>query len=100
MKRLKKNQGEGDTEDALQLPDPDGPRDPERKSRLSAMQSMGAFVACLMVLSVLFSVLVVLRDPPSDGVPPEERVVQVKSQKGIFLFFSYFIRANLGLRSA
>ncbi|XP_010471531.1 PREDICTED: fucosyltransferase 3-like [Camelina sativa] len=38
------------------------------KPSLSSMKSMGLLLAVLMVASVMFSLSVVLRDPPSDGV--------------------------------
>lgn len=52
-------------------------RDVDRKC--GHIRMMGIFVACLMVLSVVFSVSVVLRDPPSDGLWAfaEARVLQI-----------------------
>ncbi|PKI33757.1 hypothetical protein CRG98_045855 [Punica granatum] len=87
MKRREKNQSGGE-EVTMKLSDGNGlisSRDPERKNGVNTMRVMGAFVACLMVSSVFFSLSVVLRDLPSDGVPSEERVleVDVKSQKEI-----------------
>lgn len=43
-------------------------KDSYRKSGLSSMKIMGIFVVFLMVFSVLFSVSLVLKDPPSDDV--------------------------------
>lgn len=47
------------------------------------MRLMGILVVCLMVVSVLFSVSVVLRDPPSDGVwaSEETKFFQVNPRK-------------------
>lgn len=86
MKRREKNLGVGE-ETPVKLADPNGltsSRDGEERSGLNTMRVMGAFVACLMILSVFFSLSVVLRDPPSDGIPPNERVheVNVISEKG------------------
>lgn len=67
MKRLRRN-----SEDPSKPSDPGIPslysRDLDRKCGNSSMRLMGVFVVCLMVISVVFSVCVVLRDPPSDGV--------------------------------
>ncbi|XP_047969616.1 galactoside 2-alpha-L-fucosyltransferase-like [Salvia hispanica] len=41
---------------------------PERKCGFNPMNLMGVLAALVMALSVLFSVSVVLRDPPSDGL--------------------------------
>lgn len=84
MKRFKKNPSDDDTE---KLPDFDThtvPRDPDMKLGLSFMRAMGILVVCLMVFSVLFSVSVVLKDPPSDGVleASETRVIQLGVNKG------------------
>ncbi|GMP33429.1 hypothetical protein CsSME_00006749 [Camellia sinensis var. sinensis] len=58
-------------------------RVPETKWGLNPLKLMGVFVACLMGLSVLFSVSVILRDPLSDGiwVGAEARVLEVKPQQ-------------------
>ncbi|KAJ7956419.1 galactoside 2-alpha-L-fucosyltransferase-like [Quillaja saponaria] len=82
IKRFKK----GPDDDPVKLSDLDSHvvlRDTDRKCGLSSMRLMGVFVVCLMLLSVLFSVSVVLRDPPSNGVSevPEARVFQVKASE-------------------
>ncbi|KAJ7978448.1 galactoside 2-alpha-L-fucosyltransferase-like [Quillaja saponaria] len=58
-------------------------RDTYSICELNSMRLMGVFVVCLMVLSVLFSVSLVLRGPPSNGVSevPEARVFEVKSSE-------------------
>lgn len=108
MKRLRRNPDESDPETN---PDPDGEgsfsKDQhERKCGLSSMKMMGFFVVALMIVSVVFSVSVVLQDPPSDGVlesgknvrfldvmesNKEEQVLEVQPQKGnsIFVFFFF-----------
>lgn len=98
MKRLRRNPDESDPETN---PDPDGEgsfsKDQhERKCGLSSMKMMGFFVVALMVVSVVFSVSIVLQDPPSDGVlesgknvrfldvmesSKEEQVLEVQPQK-------------------
>uniref|UniRef100_A0A5B7BGW9 Fucosyltransferase n=1 Tax=Davidia involucrata TaxID=16924 RepID=A0A5B7BGW9_DAVIN len=52
------------------------------KCGLNPMKLMGIFVACLMGLSVLFSISVILSDPPSDGIwaVAEARMLEVKPQ--------------------
>lgn len=52
-----------------------------RKYSLTLMRLMGFFVVSFMLFSVLFSLTVVLRDPPSDAVPetsPTATVFQVQ----------------------
>ncbi|XVF50087.1 hypothetical protein PTKIN_Ptkin04bG0066300 [Pterospermum kingtungense] len=97
MKRFRRNLEENDPGTN---PDPDAEglflRDQERKFGLSSMRLMGFVVVALMLLSVVFSVSVVLHDPPSDGVlesgkearfpdvlesSKEETVLEVKPQK-------------------
>ncbi|XP_050376971.1 galactoside 2-alpha-L-fucosyltransferase-like isoform X2 [Argentina anserina] len=58
-------------------------RDPDRDTRLSTMRVLGIFIACLILLSVLFSVNVVLRDPPSDAVHEASKatVLEVEPRK-------------------
>lgn len=58
----------------------------ERKCALNLMKLMGVFLLLVMGLSVLFSVSVVLRDPPSDGLwtVVDARRLDFKLQKGIF----------------
>lgn len=61
------------------------PRDPEKKLDLRLMRTMGILVVCLMIFSVLFSVSVVLKDPPSDAVleaSGDRRFVRVERNKG------------------
>lgn len=84
MKRLKKNTYDYDTESLSDFAAHFVLRDPDRKLRLSVMRIMGIFVVCLMVFSVLFSVSVVLKDPPSDGVldASETSVLHLKPDKG------------------
>ena len=55
------------------------------KCGLNMMRLMGIFVVSLMLFSVLFSVSMVLRDPPSDGVGEASSVTvfQVRQSKGI-----------------
>lgn len=50
----------------------------------NSMRMMGLAVVTLMLVSVLFSVSVVLRDPPDDGVweANEAKSFEVKSRKG------------------
>ncbi|KAK4752935.1 hypothetical protein SAY87_021733 [Trapa incisa] len=82
MKRREKNQG-GCEEAPAKLADANGmtcSRDADGKSGLSKMRVMGVLVACLMISSVFFSLSVVLRDPPSDGVPPDERVLELNAK--------------------
>ncbi|KAH7529038.1 galactoside 2-alpha-L-fucosyltransferase [Ziziphus jujuba] len=85
MKRLKKNTYDYDTESLSDFAAHFVLRDPDRKLRLSVMRIMGIFVVCLMVFSVLFSVSVVLKDPPSDGVldASETSVLHLKPDKVI-----------------
>ncbi|GKU89769.1 hypothetical protein SLEP1_g3864 [Rubroshorea leprosula] len=73
-------------------PDVDGEapflRDPERNNGFSTIRLMGILVVILMAVSVLFSVSVVLKDPPTDGVmePRKEtgaRVLDFKRQKDV-----------------
>ncbi|KAK8618142.1 hypothetical protein V6N13_116013 [Hibiscus sabdariffa] len=98
MKRLRRNPDESDPETN---PDPDGETSflkdqQERKCGLSSMRLMGFVVVALMLVSVVFSVSVVLHDPPSDGVlesakdvrfldvlesSKEQQVLEVKPQK-------------------
>ncbi|KAI8017534.1 Galactoside 2-alpha-L-fucosyltransferase [Camellia lanceoleosa] len=65
-------------------------RVPETKWGLNPLKLMGVFVACLMGLSVLFSVSVILRDPLSDGiwVGAEARILEVKPQQEEVMGFS------------
>lgn len=76
----------GDADEPSKPSDPDAPivpRDPDRKPRwLGPIRVMGVFVACLMATSVVFSVAVVLRDPPTNGVPAEGGVREVTAPKG------------------
>ncbi|KAL6181644.1 hypothetical protein ACLB2K_048295 [Fragaria x ananassa] len=59
-------------------------RDPDRNAGLGPMRVMGIFIACLILFSVLFSVNVVLRDPPSDAAVHEASkagVLEVEPRK-------------------
>ncbi|EEF47837.1 Galactoside 2-alpha-L-fucosyltransferase, putative [Ricinus communis] len=88
MKRIKKNPDS----DSGNRSDPDGQnaimRETERKCggfNLNLMRVMGILVAILMVISVVFSVSVVLKDPPSDTALESSQaanVFQVKQEKG------------------
>ncbi|XP_052179713.1 galactoside 2-alpha-L-fucosyltransferase-like [Diospyros lotus] len=57
-------------------------RAPEPKCGLNPMKLMGIFVACLMILSVLFSVSVIFNDPIYESVwiGAEARVLEVNPQ--------------------
>lgn len=88
MKRVKKNP---DSDLGTQS-DPDNGsnydnvlRDPVAQSgfEFNSMRMMGFVVVTLMLVSVLFSVSVVLRDPPDDGVweANEAKSFEVKSRK-------------------
>lgn len=60
-------------------------------SGFSSVRLMGVLLVALMVVSVLFSVSVVLRDPPDDrvGESNEARVFKVKSERGTcFMVFN------------
>lgn len=91
MKRFNKNPDD----DAERLSDLDTHRDvlkdANKKCGLNLMQLMGLFVLCLMLFSVLFSVSVVLRDPPSDGVVEASGTTffEAKLSEGIW-FVGYF----------
>lgn len=85
MKRFRRNPD--DDHDLGRHPDSDGLSvlvDPDRKLASNPLRLMGIIVVCLMVVSVLFSVSVVLSDPPSDSIwgPSEQRVLQVEPRKG------------------
>ncbi|XP_059644853.1 galactoside 2-alpha-L-fucosyltransferase-like [Cornus florida] len=83
MKRFNRNSND---HQMLSIPGKDDfPRPSETKCGSNLMKMMGIFVACLMALSVLFSVSVILRDPPSDGIwaVSEHRVLEDKSLKVI-----------------
>ncbi|KAI4335974.1 hypothetical protein L6164_014558 [Bauhinia variegata] len=69
-------------------------KDPNIKCGLNLMRLMGIFVVFLMLFSVLFSVSVILRDPPSDGVSDASPVTvfQVKDSQGSDNVFSDSIR--------
>ncbi|XP_062116589.1 galactoside 2-alpha-L-fucosyltransferase-like isoform X2 [Humulus lupulus] len=59
-------------------------RDPDRKLGFISMRAMGIVVVCLMVFSVLFSVSMVLKDPPSDAVleTSRTRVLRINTNEG------------------
>lgn len=48
------------------------------KPSLSSMKSMGLLLAVLMVASVMFSLSVVLRDPPYNGVVETDAASQLR----------------------
>ncbi|ONI08719.1 hypothetical protein PRUPE_5G196900 [Prunus persica] len=83
MKRFKQNLDGDHLSTHLDLDTRNALRDPDRKSGFSSMKVMGIFVAGLIVFSVLFSVNVVLRDPPSDAVfeTSKARVLEVEHRK-------------------
>ena len=60
--------------------------DQDIKCGINLMRLMGIFVVCLILLSVLFSVSVVLRDPPSDGVADALPTTVFRESRGIWLF--------------
>lgn len=87
MKRFKKNLDDDNDNHSEKRPDSDIHSflvDPDRKSGYNPMRLMGITVVCLMVISVLFSASVILKDPPSDGIreASQTRVLQVGSEKG------------------
>ncbi|XP_028753612.1 galactoside 2-alpha-L-fucosyltransferase-like [Neltuma alba] len=90
MKRINRNP----YDDAEKLSDSDSrdnySRDPDKKSGFNLMRLMGFFLLCLMLFSALFSVSVVLRDPPSDGVVEASSSVvsQAKQSEGLNKDFS------------
>lgn len=57
------------------------------KPTLSSMKSMGLLLAVLMAASVMFSLSVVLRDPPSDDVTETDAAsrVQLRFHQGTAL---------------
>lgn len=102
MKRLKKNPD--DDNDLARHPDSDTHIflvDPDRKLGSNPMRLMGIIVACLIVVSVLFSVSVVLSDPPSDRIwePSGKRVLEVEPRKGTCLlgFYKVLVSVRLSL---
>ncbi|GAV71529.1 XG_FTase domain-containing protein [Cephalotus follicularis] len=84
MKRLKKNPDSGRRTQS----NPDGDsynvlRDPDWTCGFNSMRLMGTLVVFLMVVSVLFSVSAVLKDPPSDSILDSKEATdfQVKAEK-------------------
>ncbi|KAI6683147.1 hypothetical protein NL676_029060 [Syzygium grande] len=77
MRRLNKNANDPDEPSKQSDPDapPTLPIDPDKRPGYGPMRVMGVFVVCLMATSVVFSLSVVLRDPPTNGVPAEGRRV-------------------------
>lgn len=85
MKRLKRNLFNNELVSGFDAQRQSVPRDSEKKLDLRLMRTMGIFVVCLMIFSVLFSVSVVLKDPPSDAVleaSGDHRFVRVERNKG------------------
>lgn len=84
MKRFKQNLDADDLSKHLDLDTRSALREPDRKSASGSMKVMGIFVAALILFSVLFSVNVVLRDPPSDAVfeTSKAAVLEVEARKG------------------
>lgn len=68
MRRFNRNPGDDAAETLSHLITP---KDLNRKCSLALMRLMGIFVVSLIVFSVLFTVSMVLRDPPSDRVAEE-----------------------------
>ena len=96
MKRVKKTPDDDD-DDLASHPDSDTHTvlvDPDRKLGSNPMRLMGIIVVCLMVVSVLFSVSVVLSDLPSDSIweLSEKRVLEVKPRKGTCLLGFYKVQ--------
>ncbi|KAF8104748.1 hypothetical protein N665_0169s0031 [Sinapis alba] len=80
MKRGKKSSNAGDPVTNSDTPTGSSEVDAMKPS-LSSMKSMGLLLAVLMVASVMFSLSVVLRDPPSDDVVESvaaSRVLQLR----------------------
>lgn len=91
MKRFKKNLDHDNHNYSEKRPDSDMHSllvDPEGKSGYNPIRLMGIAVVCLMVISVLFSASVILKDPPSDGIREamQTRVLQMGSEKGTFFY--------------
>lgn len=85
MRRLNKNVNDPDEPSKQSDPDapPTLPRDPDKRPGYGPMRVMGVLVVCLMATSVVFSLSVVLRDPPTNGVPAEgRRVHEVTAPEG------------------
>ncbi|CAH2067234.1 unnamed protein product [Thlaspi arvense] len=81
MKRGKKNSDAGDPVINSDPRTGSSELDSWMKPSLSSMKSMGLLLAVLMVASVMFSLSVVLRDPPSDDVVETDaasRVLQLR----------------------
>ncbi|KAE8720469.1 hypothetical protein F3Y22_tig00019423pilonHSYRG00027 [Hibiscus syriacus] len=81
MKRLRRNPDENDPEtngEASFLKDQQ-----ERKCGLGSVRFMGLVVVALMLVSVVFTVTVVLHDPPSDGVLESAKDASFSSCLGI-----------------
>ena len=103
MKRFKKNQDDEDGNGVARPPNSDSHivvRDPDRKSGSNPMRLMGIVVVCLMIISVLFSVSVVLKDPPSDKVwiaAAEARFVDAGPKKGTSAFWGFKV-SSVGLK--
>jgi len=57
-------------------------------STLTLMRLMGFFLVSFMLFSVLFSLSVVLRDPPSDAAFREQPSSLFQLQQGFFHFFN------------
>ncbi|KAB2609392.1 galactoside 2-alpha-L-fucosyltransferase-like [Pyrus ussuriensis x Pyrus communis] len=93
MKRFKQNLDADDLSKHLDLDTRSALREPDRKSASGSMKVMWIFVAALILFSVLFSVNVVLRDPPSDAVfeTSKAAVLEVEARKGLEDQFSQSI---------
>ncbi|AAF15914.1 putative xyloglucan fucosyltransferase; 26230-24341 [Arabidopsis thaliana] len=86
MKRGKKNSDAGDRLTNSDTRTGSSELNAMMKPSLSSMKTMGLLLAVLMVASVMFSLSVVLRDPPSDDVIETEaasRVLQSRLHQAI-----------------
>jgi len=94
MKRGKKNSDAGDRLTNSDTRTGSSELNAMMKPSLSSMKTMGLLLAVLMVASVMFSLSVVLRDPPSDDVIETEaasRVLQSRLHQGKYLIFTLFV---------
>lgn len=94
MKRGKKNSAAGDPLTNSDTRTGYSELNVMMKPSLSSIKSMGLLLAVLMVASVMFSLSVVLRDPPSDDVVETESassVLQIRLHQGKDLIFPLFV---------
>lgn len=93
MKRGKKSSDAGDPVTNSDTRTGSSELDAMRPS-LSSMKSMGLLLAVLVAASVMFSLSVVLRDPPSDNVVETEaasRALHIRFHQGKYLIFPLFV---------